>query len=217
MILPKRILYFLLVVTLFVLSCDISTLIAPAVPTAALGVETIVAQTAAVAATQTAKGFTPTLTPSFTPFPTHIPSATSTVTPTFIFFLVSPTNNNTVLVTPSTPVPLSNTDFECQVTDQSPSNGSKFAAEQDFQTIWTVANSGRKTWDATSVDFLYSSGTKLGKSKAADLPKTVEPGEAVTLKISMTAPNHSGSFSTVWILRIGQNEFCTMSVNIVVQ
>ncbi len=217
MILPKRIVYFLLVVTFFVLSCDISTLIAPAVPTTAQGVETIVAQTAAVAATQTAKEFTPTLTPSFTPFPTHIPSVTPTITPTFLFFLVSPTNNTTVLVTPSTPIAISNTDFECQVSDQSPSNGSKFAASQDFQTIWTVANSGRKTWDATSVDFIYSSGTKFGKTKAADLPKTVIPGDAVTLKISMTAPNHSGSFSTVWVLRIGQNEFCTMSLNIVVQ
>jgi hypothetical protein len=218
MILPKRIVYFLLIVAFFVLSCDISTLIAPAVPTAALGVATIVAQTAAVAATQTAKEFTPTLTPSFTPFPTHIPSATSTVTPTFIFHLISPTATNVpILITPLTAVSLSNTDFECQVTDQTPSNGSKFAAGQDFQTIWTVANSGRKTWDATSVDFLYSSGTKLSKSKAADLPKTVEPGEAVALKLSMTAPNHSGSVSTVWVLRISQNEFCTMSVSIVVQ
>jgi hypothetical protein len=217
--LQKRIAYFLLVVTLFVLGCDISTLIAPAaIPTTAQGsVETIVAQTAAVAATLTAKEFTPTLTPSFTPFPTHIPSATPTETPTFIFHLISPTATNVpILITPLTAVSLSNTDFECQVIGQTPADGTTMASQQDFQTVWTVANSGRKTWDNTSVDFIFLNGTKLSKSKAADLPKTVEPGGAVTLKLSMTAPKNPGAYTTVWALRIGQNEFCTMSVKIVV-
>ncbi len=217
--LQRRILYFLLVITLFVVSCDITTLIKPAaIPTTVQGgVETIVAQTAAVAASRTAALFTATLTPSFTPFPTNIPSTTPTNTPTFIFFLVSPTSIPGLVITPVTPVtPSSTIDYQCEVTGQSPADGATEASNQNFVAIWTVTNTGRKTWDSTSVDFIYSSGTKFGKSKGADLPNSVGSGQAVSLKITMTAPKNSGSYKTVWALRRGLNEFCSMSLRIVV-
>ena len=81
---------------------------------------------------------------------------------------------------------------------------------------WSLANMGRKAWDSGSVDFVYLSGARLFKSKGADLPKTVAPGEIVSLKLTMTAPNKSGTFKTVWALQIGQNVFCTMPISIVV-
>jgi hypothetical protein len=183
---------------------------------APVGIETIIAQTAGAAATKTALLFTSTLTPSFTPFPTKVPSVTPTVTPTFIFVLTSPTSVPGLIITPSTPITPSSTDFECQLIGQSPANDSTQASNQNFVTIWTVANSGRQTWDRTSVDFIYLSGARIGKSKAADLPKSVASGEAVSLKMTMTAPKNSGTYRTVWALRIGQNNFCTMSLRIVV-
>ena len=61
----KRILYFLLTITIFVISCDVSTLIAPSPPPPVQNdINAIIAQTAAAAATQTAKFFTATFTPS---------------------------------------------------------------------------------------------------------------------------------------------------------
>ena len=188
-------------------------------PTSAplVGIETIVAQTAGAAASQTAALFTATLTPTLTPFPTAIPSDTPTVTPTFLFILLSPTTIPGSIITPATPITPSATDYECQLAGQTPANDSTMPASKDFVTIWTVANSGRKTWDDTSIDFIYLSGAKLSKGKGADLPNSIAPGEAVSLKITMTAPKNPGTYRTVWALRLGQNEFCTMSLRIVVQ
>jgi hypothetical protein len=123
----KRIGYLLTIATIFILGCDISTLVAPqsipasapgnintivaqtaaaaATQTAALNppsalgvINTIVVQTAAAAATQTAALIPPTLTPSFTPFPTQTASITPTATQTFIFRMptaVKPTSTKT--------------------------------------------------------------------------------------------------------------------------
>ncbi len=194
-------------------SCALPVGVPASIPTTVPGgVETIVAQTGAAAATQTAALFTATLTPTLTPFPTKIPSDTPTATPTFIFVLLSPTPIPGLVITPATAITPSSTDYDCQLTDQSPANNSTLTASENFVTIWTVANTGRKSWDNNSVDFIYISGAKLSKGKGADLPNSIAPGQAVSLKITMTAPKNSGAYKTVWALRIGQNEFCTMSL-----
>ena len=216
----ERILYSLLIVTLFMISCDVSTLVATPQNTA-LGpnaVNEIIARTAAAAATQTAKLFTVTFTPSITPLPTFTPSETPTYTATpFLFILLSPTRPTQtppLIITPATPITPSAKDYDCQVTGQSPANDSSVAANQVFQMNWTVANTGRLSWASTSVDFVYQGGTRLYKGKGVDLPKTVAAGEVISLKISMTAPKGSGSYKTTWDLQTGQNVFCTMSVRI---
>jgi hypothetical protein len=212
----KRILYFLLIFTIFVISCDVSTFVpASQNPTAAPNaLNVIIAQTAAAAATQTAKLFTPTLTPSATPFPTLVPLDTPTITPTFLFILLSPTPIPQLVMTPATQITPSAKDYDCQITGQTPPNNWQIAASQDFQVNWTIANVGRKSWDSTNVDFVYLGGARIYKSKGADLPKTVAAGEIVSLKLTMTAPKSSGSYKTTWALQMGQNVFCTMSVMI---
>ena len=213
----KRILYFLLTITIFVISCDVSTLIAPSPPPSVQNdINAIIAQTAAAAATQTAKFFTATFTPSVTPSPTRVPTDTPTITPTFIFIMNSPTPVPQLIITPPTAITPSSKDYECQLTGQSPVNYATVAAGQDFQMSWSIANMGRKSWDSNNVDFVYLTGARLYKSKGADLPKSVAPGEIITLKITLTSPNKSGTFKTVWALQSGQNVFCTMSVSIVV-
>jgi hypothetical protein len=213
----KRIIYFLLITTIFVVSCDISTLV-NTVPTSVPGsVDTIVAMTAGAAATRTAALFTETLTPSFTPLPTLIPLDTPTVTPTFIFILSSPTSIPGGVITPVTPITTTSVDYDCQLTGQTPANGSTEPAGSDFVVIWTVANTGSKLWDNNDVDFIYFSGAQLYKSKIANLPNTVESGKAISLKITFTAPQKSGTFKTVWALQRGKNIFCTMPLTIVVQ
>ncbi len=143
----KRVLYFLLIITIFVISCDVSTFVpAPQNPTAAPNaLNVIIAQTAAAAATQTAKLFTPTFTPSVTPFPTQVPSDIPTITPTFLFILLSPTPIPQLVMTPATQITPSAKDYDCQITGQTPPNDWQIAAGQDFQVNWTVANVGRKS------------------------------------------------------------------------
>ncbi len=195
------------------ISCDLSTFLAPQpTPPAPGAVDTIVAETAAAAATQTAAAtlstVLPTLTPSFTPVPSKTPSPTPSITPTFLFILPTFTRTST----PITPT----TDYACQLTAQSPANKTTMAPKQEFQADWTVKNTGINRWDANGVDFVYLSGDKLSKLMGADLPKSIATGESISLTISMTAPKASGTYKTVWTLQANKTQFCRLSLTIVV-
>jgi Ig-like domain-containing protein len=187
--------------------------VTPEAPTPVPGaVDTIVAQTAQAAATQTALQAPPTLTPTYTAVPTKTASVTPSPSPTFVFLLASLTN------TPKTPTfePGSG-DFSCQLTAQTPEDGAVMKAKQSFTTSWTVLNTGGSAWDANSTDFVFVSGAKLSPLKAADLPQTVASGESTTLKLSMQAPNSADTYKTVWTLHNGKNTFCRVTLSIVVK
>jgi hypothetical protein len=189
----------------------LTTLITPAAPTSVPGgVNTIIAQTAEAAATQTALlAPSPTQTPTPAPLPTNTPTVTPSASPTFVFIL--PTFTHT-----STPVPASD-GLACTLTAQDPPNDATLPGNQAFSTSWTVTNSGSTVWDVNSVDFVYVSGAKLAKAKAADLPKSVGPGDSITLKLSMTAPGAADTYKTVWTLQSGKNAFCRLTVSIKVK
>ena len=169
---------------------------------------TVVAQTAGAAATQTAALLTPTFTPSPTPSPTRAPTQTPSPTPTFLFIL------STLSRTP-TLGPASG-DLSCALLSQSPDDGASMNKNQSFTVSWKVRNVGSSGWDANAVDFVYLSGTKMASARAADLPASVAPGDSVTLKIGMNAPSDSGNYKTVWTLRQGKIEFCRLNIQIVV-
>src|SRR5215212_541905 len=148
-----------------VMAC-VPTLTTPAVPTidpAAIG--TMIAMTANVAATGTAGAL-----PSLTPTPTFTPTRNTetpspTATSTVIFILSSPTP---VIVPTLTGLSLggsgtSSDNFACQITRVTPPNGSSFNPRDDFDVFWTVKNIGKKNWDRTDVDYIYSGGAKLHK------------------------------------------------------
>lgn len=89
---------------------------------------------------------------------------------------------------------------------------------QAFTATWTVDNIGQSSWDSNSVDFVFVTGDKLATVKSADLPKTVQPGGHVTLKLSMTAPTSAGTYKTAWTLQQGKNKpFCRLTLTIVVK
>lgn len=206
----RTLLHWLLVCALVIISCDVSTLVAPAaVPTLVPGgINTIVAQTAGAAATQTAALIPPTLTPTTTPTATRTPTVTPSLTPTFLFILA------TLSKTP-TPGPASG-DLACLLVSQSPDDGATMTKNQSFTVSWKLRNSGSSTWDPNAVDFIYVSGAKMASVKAADLPKSVAAGDTITLKLSMTAPGAKGSYKTVWTLRQGKTQFCKVNISIVV-
>jgi hypothetical protein len=201
--------------------CDLTILsVSPGPPTAAPGMfETIVASTAGAALTRTALYTTPSPTSTWTPLPTHTPSLTPTASPTFLFsFGVSRTPTLTPVPTSvgesgDTPAASNNPDG-CILLSQTPSDGSHFASKESFKAAWKVENTGSQTWDTDSVDFAYSSGTKMHKKQLYDLPADIPVGENVTLNASMVAPNSEGTYYTVWSLRRGPNRFCNVDLTI---
>ena len=200
----------LAVAGVLLLSCDMASLLVPQAPALEPGaVNTIVVQTAQAAASQTAAAMPPTETPTLTPVPTRTASVTPSLTPTFLFLLSTPTRTPTVAA--------SSGDFACLLTKQTPDDGATMTKNENFTVSWTVQNSGQATWNSNNVDFVYVSGAKMATVKAADLPKSVAPGQSITLTLSMVAPSSTNNYKTVWTLQQGKNGFCRLTINIVVK
>lgn len=201
---------------LLVMAC-VPSLATPAVPTLDPGaVNTFIAQTAMAASTRTAAAI-PTETPSLTPTPTrNTPTPSPTATATIIFILSTPT--------PRIPTEgnlggsgSSSDNLACQVTRVIPANGSTFTPRQNFTVIWTVKNIGKKNWDRTIVQYLYSSGTKLHKVTGYGLPENVKRATSIDLPVEMRAPKAPGNYTTTWMMKSGDTAFCPMSFTLIVQ
>lgn len=189
----------------------------PSVPTMdPNAVNTFIAQTVNAASTQTAASI-----PTFTPSPT--------ITPTVATETPLPTATSTIIFVLSTPTPLviptftssgggtSNENFSCQVTRVSPANGTRFNPRDDFDAVWTVRNNGQRNWDRNSIDILYSSGDRIHKVSGYDLDENVRVGNSIDVGVDMQAPRNSGTYSTTWVMRRGDDAFCTLTLSIVVR
>ncbi len=172
-------------------------------------VSTAIAQTAQAAGTQTALFTSPTPTSTNTPFPTAIPSETPLPTVTFIFILPTPT------VPTSTPKPgSSGLKFDCRILSKNPEDNVVVGPNSTFNMVWEVINVGTELWHTDDVDYRYKSGDKLHTASAYDLENIVLPGGQTDIRVAMKAPGSAGTYSTVWIIRSGRNEFCRMSITI---
>jgi hypothetical protein len=189
---------------------------AAANPTAAPGeIDTVIAGTANAAQTQTAFLLPDTATPSLTPTVTRTPTLTPTVTPTFIYVLKSPIP--TKAATPTGGGGSSGSDgYACALVSQKPEDGTEFNPNASFDMVWTVRNSGSKTWLAGNADFAYVSGRKMHEQDVYDLARDVAPGDTVSLTVDMRAPKVLGDWKTVWTLRAGNKDFCHVNVTITV-
>lgn len=193
------------------------SLATPSVPTMdPVAINTFIAQTVNAASTQTAASL-PTITPS--------PS----ITPTVNTETPLPTATSTVIFILSTPTPLviptftssggggggsSSQNFSCQVTRVTPANGTTFNPRDDFDAVWTVRNNGQRNWDRNSIDIVYSSGDKIHKVSGYDLDENVRVGNSIDIGVDMQAPKDSGTYNTTWIMRRGDNTFCTLTLSI---
>ncbi len=206
--------YLFWIIALVVIMACVPTLSTPeAVPTMdANAVGTYIVETAQAAATNTALAL-PTLTPTITLTPTPrftdtpVPTATSTI----IFILASPTP----LAPPTTAS--SNNAYACQVVSVTPANGTSFPTRTDFDASWAVRNIGKKNWDRGTVDYAYISGDKIHKVSLYDLSQTIKVGDSTNLVVAMSAPKDPGTYVTNWALQAGSNNFCTMTLGIVVK
>jgi hypothetical protein len=220
----KAKLLYLFTTVAFILACVPAIAITPYPTTDPNVLNTVIVQTANAASTQTAAAQpTATFTPSMTPTqPTQTPSPTATAT--VIFILSSPTQ---IVVPTFTLISsggsgsgsggssgTSSDPYACQILSVSPSNGTTMKQDTDFDATWKVKNTGTKTWDQNSVDFVYDSGTDMAKRDGYDLNSSVKSGQEISLGADMVAPTKNGNYTTTWTLRVGSNEFCKMSLTI---
>jgi hypothetical protein len=204
-----RILAICLAIALLLACAPIAVATPPAPPTFdLLSLNTIIAQTAGAAATQTFV-HQPTLTPSptVTRTPTEVPSST----PTFIFVLPTST------VPSSTPTLNVSADrFACRVVSQTPADNTVLVKGIPFKAHWQVINIGTLGWDENSLDYRYISGDKLHMTAAYDFPQSVPTGGVIDLVVEMQAPDKPGTYQTTWKIAVGKERFCPMNLTIVV-
>jgi len=201
-------------VLILIMAC-VPTIAAPAsAPTTdPNAIDTFIAQTANVAASQTAAMLpTSTATATFTSTPRNTDTPEPTATPTVLFLFYT----STPVVLPGTSV-VSSKRYACDVQSVTPANGATFGNRVSFDAAWKVKNIGTSDWDNKSVDYVYLSGDKFHKVAAYDLGTTMVSGEIRTLAVAMQAPKNPGTYTTNWTLRINGVNFCTLSLTIVVK
>jgi hypothetical protein len=195
-----------------VLACaPIPTVTPPAAPPTvdSSALNTVIAQTAGAAATQTFV-LQPTSTPTVTV--TRTPTETPTSTPTFLFLFFTPTQPS---LTPT--LEISSSPYACRLASQTPTDNSVVQKGADFAALWRVINVGANAWDANSVDYHYFSGEKIHKDPVYDLQNSVPTGGQTDIIVNMQAPKEKGLYTTTWILRSGKEEFCKLHMTIEVK
>ena len=221
-----------LVVIVVILGCGTPALVTP--PPSAPGpgsIETIIVQTAMAAQTETALVLPPSATPSLTRPPTKTFTVTPTPTATVLFLFSTKTSvpiatslftggdgNGTGsgsggsssgggFVKPTaTPQ-----EWNCRVLTKSPANNAIITAGTSFKAIWTVQNTGTKTWPKKGVDVVYQSGAHLITGKPYyDIPVGVSPGGTLRISVTMEVPKRPKDYSTRWSLMVGKTHFCSV-------
>lgn len=202
----------ILFVLTFLLACAPIAVATPAVVPPAfdpVSLNTVVAQTAAAAVTQTFVSL-PTSSPTATV--TKTPTEVPTSTPTFLFLIATPTVPS---LTPT--LEISSNPFACRLSSQDPANNSIVAKNADFAVIWRVINVGANAWDANSVDYHYFSGAKIHKTSVYDLSNSVLTGGQTDIIVNMKAPKAEDTYTTTWSLRSGKQDFCKLHLTIEVK
>ena len=219
-----------LVFGLVILGCASPVLITPPAPStqSSGSIETTVAQTAVAAQTQTAIVLPPTRTQTTTPASTPTITITPTPTATFLFTFQTETSLPEGLFADDDwydddkdsgyVKPVVVREWDCRLVSRSPAKGTVIKGGTDFRAVWTVENTGTKTWPKKGVDIVYHSGAHLHEGKAYyDIPRAIGPGGKVTISIAMVAPKLSKVYSTRWSLRVGKKDFCSIRFSIEVK
>jgi hypothetical protein len=143
----------------------------------------IATPTATMAATATEP---PTAVP---PTNTPLPTQTNTVAPTAtvaIPTMLPPTTTPT-----KTEVTNTNTEYSCDIIDQSPSDDTKFTSGDDFDIKWTIINNGTEKWrDGTILK--YQSGPHMTTQTNVALP-SLKPDETYVVSFDAKASGKGGS------------------------
>jgi hypothetical protein len=201
-----------LALVLLVLACEIPSAPTPSISNSPPGsIETLIVETAAAAQTQTISALPATATVSVTPSPTR--TLTDTPTPTETVIIKVPTSTDTQTPTPG---PIS-VGAGCELVSQTPANNEIIAPKTKFNPEWTFRNTGSNIWYLGDYDFEFISGDKFYKAKRYDVPSEVEPGNEVTIKAMMKAPEYAGTYTSTWGIISGDSTICKVTFTIIVQ
>jgi hypothetical protein len=92
------------------------------------------------------------------------------------------------------------TDKATFISDVTIPDKTKIEAGKSFEKTWRLKNSGTCTW-STSYAMVFASGSQMGGPASVALPKSVSPNGTVDLKVTLTAPSASGTYTGNWKLR----------------
>jgi hypothetical protein len=226
----RRITLWLLVVAV-IFGCATPALVTPPPSSSGSGsFETLVAQTAEAAHTQTAIVASSTATPTAIPSPTKTITITPTPTATVLFLLATNTSLPTGIfagdIGNGTGSGTGNNDgdddgfvkptatpseWACRVLSRSPARGAVVTAGSSIRAVWTVQNTGLKTWPKKGVDVVYESGARLNHGKPYyDIPAGTGPGSIVTISVTMEIPKRPKEYNMRWSLMVGKTHFCSV-------
>jgi hypothetical protein len=221
----SRIFYPLLALALLLAACAPAQPVTPDPQQVQQQAATMVALTmAAQSAAETAQApaltemqATPTSQATEAPTSTPLPLPTFTAVPTFTPFVVVPPTSSTGGGVAPTAKPQQ---YACAVISQKPEDGTKFKPGDSFDVEWVIKNTGTKTWEA-GYTFAYFKGEAMSTTPSSTLGVPVKPGETITKRIEVTAPNVSGRNAEIfvmwWAITGEGAKFCTPYIAISVQ
>jgi hypothetical protein len=110
-------------------------------------------------------------------------------------------------------------DYNCTVTAVKHLVGttsvSSVAVNTSFDTVWSLKNSGLKTWSSGDLDIVYKSGDKLQtKGDLYDMPHDVAPNGTLDVTVDMKAPQNDGTYTTTWGINFPDGNVCTLTTSI---
>lgn len=77
---------------------------------------------------------------------------------------------------------------------------SSFAVGTTFEKTWTLENAGSCTW-TEKYAAVFVDGNQMGATSPVPLPKSVAPGQKVTIRVTFTTPDQPGTYRSVWRLQ----------------
>jgi hypothetical protein len=82
---------------------------------------------------------------------------------------------------------------------------------------WTVQNTGLRVWHSNTIALKYIGGTKMQThGNTVYLASDVGRGKKVTLLVDMNAPKPLGTYSALWSLVSGKQNFCKLTITLTV-
>jgi len=118
-----------------------------------------------------------------------------------------------------TPEPLTAAEAACLqasfVSDVTVPDGTHFDNGESFVKTWELRNSGTCDWPEGTV-LAFVSGAQMGGPESAPVG-AVAVGETVEISVDLVAPEDSGNFTGMWVLKVGGTEIAGSRVTVVIQ
>ena len=137
---------------------------------------------------------------------TPLPTNTLAPIPTLAPVLTQPPATQPTSA-PTTP-PVSAAPDKYSYIGQNPADDTQIPANQAFDMVWTVENSGTTTWtkDYSLVFFIGDRMAPAGRPNVYTLKNDVKPGERYDLTVDMVTPPTPGTYTSWWKLKNAEGQ-----------